>query len=306
MFTCKIDNAEFDTLDELKTYIRKVHRIKLERYFVNFDPKLDLLTGEIIEFKNPEFYNSVLFNNRDNLLKFFKQNKGNATLLTDVTKRAIKLRQDAKCLKFAPSTFECKTAVLPSPYLCYHFGVDYNKICTELGLICRYDYKQDIKFKNISLEIIKDTREQLPLGLNAKITKSKLDVGDYACKNNYNGFVVERKSLSDLINTNSGGYERFIEEIERAKDQNTYVVVLCEEKLENLINFKPEDISNKMKATSSFICRRIKSIYEKYDHIQYVFAENRIVAGRLMERLFKIQNNIRHLDLQFLLETEKI
>lgn len=85
------------------------------------------------------------------------------------------------------------------------------------------------------LSIIIDSREQLPLQFTHKsITATKvqkLDVGDYAAEfdDGYRPPVVfERKSLGDLYGTLSAGYDRFKNEIERAKVSETKIIIITE------------------------------------------------------------------------------
>ena len=64
-----------------------------------------------------------------------------------------------------------------------------------------------------------DTREQLPLTIRRyAVEVCKLDFGDYGIKGhsdlNNPAFIVERKSLSDLIGSLTSGRDRFFREVE--------------------------------------------------------------------------------------------
>lgn len=64
-----------------------------------------------------------------------------------------------------------------------------------------------------------DTREKLPLAFHRfKSEVCKLDFGDYGIKGhsdlNNPGFIIERKSLSDLIGSLTCGRDRFFREVE--------------------------------------------------------------------------------------------
>lgn len=83
--------------------------------------------------------------------------------------------------------------------------------------------------------ILQDSREQLELKFDhpyiTKIDVRKLDVGDYGVEFS-DGYIppvfFERKSLSDLVGSLSGGYKRFRKEIIRARESNVLLVILIE------------------------------------------------------------------------------
>lgn len=75
--------------------------------------------------------------------------------------------------------------------------------------------------------IIQDTREQVGKGWRFnttaktnKMEREKLDVGDYSIKGLEHIIFIERKTVGDLWGTlgNPKNYERFLKEMERAKD----------------------------------------------------------------------------------------
>lgn len=76
--------------------------------------------------------------------------------------------------------------------------------------------------KTINPVILVDTREQAPLRFqNYQTEIATLPIGDYGLKN-FSGwanprFIVERKSLADLIGSLSSGRDRFYREIEKLR-----------------------------------------------------------------------------------------
>lgn len=82
--------------------------------------------------------------------------------------------------------------------------------------------------------ILCDTREQLPLNFPfqevEEIRRTKLEVGDYsAIFGEYQVPVCfERKSIGDVFGTLTSGYERFKEEILRAKANNITLILIIE------------------------------------------------------------------------------
>ena len=68
------------------------------------------------------------------------------------------------------------------------------------------------------MTIIQDTREQDPWrfeGFEGKITRAKLDSGDYSVRGFHRELVIERKSLSDYLASITHGRDRFEREMLR-------------------------------------------------------------------------------------------
>ncbi len=106
--------------------------------------------------------------------------------------------------------------------------------------------------------------------------------------------------LSDFIGTMSGGYERFIKEIERAQDADAYLVVLVEDSLTHAMSFPYlPHISKKIKATPEFIFHRVRNLIQKYPHIQFLFVNGRVKASRVIERIFTCGCAYKKVDLQY-------
>lgn len=294
---CQICKEEFRELKLLHFHLVRSHKFTLEKYYYKYYPRYDLYDKQLIKFKNLDFYQSSLFNNRTNLIKYFKNHPNDVDTLV----KSIKLRADIKDLKLAPDTVSARTSILPTPIFLKSINQDYNSICQRAGLKTRFDYKQELEFENIKLDIIRDSREQFPLILNdCNVIISALNVGDYTCKNLYKKIYAERKSMNDLIGSISGGYERIIREFERAAEMGFYLVILIEEDLNNLINFDlTKSEYSKVKATSSFICSRIRDLINQFSNIQFLFVKNREEASRILVKIFSIKNNINTVDLQF-------
>ena len=111
--------------------------------------------------------------------------------------------------------------------------------------------------------------------------------------------------LSDFIGTLSGGYERFIKEIERAQEADAYLVVLVEDNLNNAMSFPYlPHISKKVKATPEFIFHRVRDIIQKYPHTQFLFVNGRKEASRVIERIFTCGCVHEKVDLQYAYDTK--
>jgi hypothetical protein len=61
MVNCKFCNKDFDNDKSLHAHL-KSHKISVSDYYQHYYPRKDLLTGELIEFKNKDQYFESDFN----------------------------------------------------------------------------------------------------------------------------------------------------------------------------------------------------------------------------------------------------
>lgn len=301
MIKCHIDNQEFPNEKALHNHVSRRLKMKIEDYYHTYEPRHDLLTGELIEFKNKEFYSHTLFNNRKNLIEYLRKTKDVSAI-----RETLRLRKLAKNLVYAPSTTEARTSILPSPALIKKLGFDYNQLCREEGLLPRYDYQAELETDDGPLEVLIDTREQKPLSVNAFCTVSKLDFGDYTSTSHYTGTFIERKSLIDLCGTLSAGFERFQKEISRAKDMEANIVVCVEEKLDHLALINKLPHTSHVKASPDFFGVRIRTLCQQFDNVQFLFVEGRVQMSEIVEKIFRLTNNVKTLDLQCLYDCKQL
>ncbi len=209
-------------------------------------------------------------------------------------------RKLEKNMVYAPSEFECKSLLFPSiKYFHKFYGTgSYELMCLQLGLTLKYKYDKLINIDDKELEIICDTREQNLLSFK-NIQVAKLDYGDYYCHNGNNPVSIERKSLIDLVGTISQGYERFKKEIERCRKDNNYMVVVIEEKYNNLLSFSYLPHMKKVRAKETFILHRIRDLIQEHPYVQFLCVDGRKESARIIEKIFNIKNDIREIDLQW-------
>lgn len=290
---CKICNKPIIE----RSHAWKNHRVKEKDYYEKYLPKADLFTGEKIEFKNPEQYFLTDFNDKRNLKRFIESSSKESALLYLST--WLGRRKGLKNLVYGMSEFECKSLCFPSiQYIEKYFGMNtYWKLCLDNDLIHIHFYNQLIRKKNKDLEFICDSRERSIIEL-PNIQIKTLNYGDYTVKNN-NGIYIERKSLADAISTLSQGYERFNNEIKRCRENNDYLVILVEEKYSNLQGFEylPHIRS---KCDWVFISHQIRELLYNYPFtIQFLAVDGRKEASRIIESIFKLENDVRKIDLQY-------
>ena len=303
MIVCKIDNSNHETNEALHKHLRKFKISQADYYVENF-PRLDLLTGEKIEFKSFEQYFSTRFANKNNMKKWFKENPDKNA---DMAISMLKERMEKKQLTVAPMEVEMMSSGLPSIGF-YEGKGGYEKICDDLGMNLLYDYSIDMMaFRNEQLEIIVDTRETKPFEFKKhKTIDRKLDFGDYAVNGKENEIAVERKSLPDLIGSFVSGFDRVEREFKRAKDKNAYLIVVCEESLATAMSFNHIPyIRRYTKVRPEVMFHNIRQLIQKYN-FQFVFCDGVKRATDVTERIFLYDGDIRKIDIQYTIDKLKI
>lgn len=299
MSLCAICNLDFEADARLHSHLRQ-HKITTEAYYHQYHPRYDLHTHEPITFKNKEFYFHSLFNTRASMLAYFEKNPDDE----NTYKECLRLRMEAKSLVYAPSTVEARTSIIPSPYLVNKSRFSYSLMCAELGMRVKYNYQAKLGFEETRpLEILVDTREQKPLNLS-NVTVSKLDFGDYTSSSHYKSVFVERKSLVDLCGTLSAGFERFQRELGRMTEMEASLVICVECLLQDINQVGKTPDTSKIKATPDFLFTRIRAICQTYPTAQFLFVKNRLEMSRVIERIFRLENDINSVDLQFYYDTK--
>jgi len=288
MVNCKECEEKFKNYVDLHRHLRS-HKMLLVDYYHKHYPRKDLLTSEFIKFKNRDQYLSDDFNTKTNMKKWLKSLHIDES--REYCESILLRRKESKGIKYTPSQVELRSLLSPPTQYFNEIFSDYYELCRGLGLKNKYVHADNIvcgtAYKNQKIYI--DTREQKPLKFERETEVKTLKFGDYAfsepkltCNCN-----IERKSLSDFIGTMSGGYERFINEIERADEQEAYLVILVEESLQNALSFRfLPHISKKIKASPEFIFHRTRSLIQKYPRIQFLFVNGRKESTRVVEKIF--------------------
>jgi hypothetical protein len=273
-------------------------------YYQKFLPRKDLHTGEIIKFKNKDYYLSRDFNTKTNLKSWLK----NQTVekRKDYCEGILKKRIEEGKSFLSPTQVELRSIMSP-PVQYYEslFG-SYEELCRNLGFENRfYSYPNEGILERMikvnSTEIAIDTREQKPIKFSKPTIIKKLDYGDYTLHDEELavGCFIERKSINDLIGTMSGGLERFKKEIERAVEDESYIVVLVERPITECMAFdKLPYVSKRIKATPDFIFKNIRDLLQSYYDIQFLFVKGRSESERLIEKLLFSGGAFRDYDLQ--------
>lgn len=304
MQICYIDNTEHISLDSLLDHLKKI-KIKQKEYFIKIN-KQDLLTGEYIEFKNPEQYLNTDFVDKRNLKKWIKLNPEKGK---DWAINFLKKRKEEKQLVLAPTQVDLRSLNCPSIHY-YEENGGYNKICEELGFKTRFKYdkceESAFKVSKACDSIIIDTRERLPLKIVTKIINKKLNVGDYGLEGEEDkGIYIERKNLNDFVGTLSE-YSRFEKELERAKESNSYIIMLVESDINDSLGFNFLPQMKWTKTNPSHIFKNLRDLNNKFNNFQTLFVGGRIEAAKAVIKLLSLGEIIKTQDLQYRLETKEL
>lgn len=297
-YTCLVDNTVHPTLPDLHLHLRKL-KWKQSDYYEFFFPKKDLLTGEKIPFKDLRTYFKVDFLNKNNLNKWARANPVEAV---EWTKKYIAERKKEKGLVYAPSHFELRTLFCPSVKFLQEY-TDYNKMCESIGLKPRFDYAAPLVFNPLptNFKVIQDTREQSPLKF-IKSEVKKLDYGDYTLSDGNSNIFIERKSISDMVGTMSQGYERFYREVERARNDNAYLIVAVEVDYNTFQSFHKDYRMRYAKVSPEHILKIMRGLLLDFDNLQFVFCDGRVKLTETILKIYQLGEQVKTTDLQMAVE----
>ena len=301
---CRVCHEEFSAEQNLHKHI-KVHKLYLAEYYQTYWPRYDKFDAQIIRFRNKEQYLTTDFNSRDNLRKWVQQT--DEPTVRAYLKMALELRKERKKLIWTPTQVELRTAMM-APIQCYNqFFGNYFALCEELGFKNKFSLEGSFDESNKPpfYTIYIDRREQKPLEfVHRPFEFATLRFGDYACSNHdftCTGYI-ERKAENDFAGTLSGGVERFCRELDRAVEEQAYVVVLVEQTLTNCLNpeRQAQIFKRLKKANADFIFHNVRHIIQKYANVQFLFVADREEAAKMVERIFDSGCSYKTADLQYL------
>lgn len=297
---CKVCNLPFGSDTLLHRHL-KTHKVSLASYYQTHYPRFDRFTGEIIKFKNKEFYFNSDFNDKTSLKKWIASN--NKETVKSYVVEFLTNRKDRKGLVYTPTQVELRSLpIVGMKYINDNYG-DYYQFCSNLGFknkFSKYSFKTTVLNRNF--KIIVDSREQKPLKFLAKTEVGALKFGDYTLKNaeKRNDCYIERKSLSDLYGTLSGGFERFCREIDRSVEAGASLIVLVEGSIQDVYAFPyTRQVYGKINISPEFIFHNVRDILQRYPTVQFLFVDNREEAARVVETIFASGEDYKITDLQY-------
>jgi DNA excision repair protein ERCC-4 len=297
---CKVCGEEFNYFAELQKHLRYYHKLSCKTYFETYWKRIDRFDGKKIEYKSFDQYITCDFVDKKNYKNWLKTLSKEEC--SDYFKSKLTQYCSLKNLDVAPSQVECQSinCLLPVSTMEVFSGMCYNNLCQKVGLHSRFNYQipEEIPFTPIP-QIIVDSREQKPFQFEGHtLIESKLEYGDYSLHPN-NKLAIERKSLSDLYGTLSGGRERFEREIQKAKKLEGYIVVVVESTLNNMMYQKQKF----GKASGEFIAHNMRQLLRKYDNLQFVFCDDRKDAKIKTLHILAMNEEACKFDLQYYFDT---
>lgn len=301
---CKICQHVFETDSGLHKHL-KSHKLNVESYYSSLFPRRDLYDNVLIKFKNKDQYFDTDFNNRINLKKWIKSKPREE--VKDYIKSLLVKRKEKKNLTYSPCQLELRSLITPPVKIYNEFFENYYKLCESIGLINKFkNFDEIVCSKPYTFDKYKiyiDSREQKPLVFDRPSEIRALKFGDYTFsdKEATGNCYVERKSVNDLIGTLSGGYDRFLREIERAKNDNAYFIILVEESFANCMSFNylPHVFKKGTRVTPEFIFHNVREIIQNNLNLQFLFVQGRKEASRVLEKIFTCDCSYKSVDLQF-------
>lgn len=135
------------------------------------------------------------------------------------------------------------------------------------------------------MEIIVDTREQLPLFTGIKYTRYGLIVGDYTTRELFHLYAIERKSLQDLCGTLCKGNARFHRELIRARANGITLVMVIEGTRKQLIE-KDFPRGDERKVSGETL-NKIITTFERKHGLEVHWCASRLGARRKIIKLLK-------------------
>jgi len=300
---CKVCGQSFKNDKGLHMHISKIHKITLAEYYVNFYQRKDLHNGALLPFTNKQDYFIINFLNNDNLISW--SSYADPVEVKKYLLERLSYRIESKKLQYAPCHTEIALNELPSIDLYKKFFGSYSKACEELKImplfgrnIMKDFFKKDDFFK--SLKILIDTREQQPLEFNKSMTM-KLDFGDYTLgAPHYDYTYVDRKSETDFKGTFSSGLDRFKRELDRAKNFSSYVFVVVESTIENIIK---NNLNSPYKSNLSYVWHNVREICHEYRGVcQFVFTGGRRQSEEIIPKILFHGKKLWDIDLQYFID----
>lgn len=253
---------------------------------------------------------NIVFANQNDFLQWIKT--APKSDIESYIKRWLKERQVTKRLCYSLGQVELRSLKMPGINYLNKLFSSYYDVCKDLQFINKYQdfvgWESKIKLDK-KRKIFIDSREQSPLKFNETKTEVKcLKYGDYAFSDEEwtKKIVIERKSLADLIGTMFSGYQRFERELERAKEDNAHLIIVVEESLSNVMDYRNKRIVHyRVRIPPEVIMHQVRALIQKYPHIQFVFTHSREESADIIQKIFSLGSQIIRYDLQFLYDMGK-
>lgn len=300
---CKVCGKDFTSLRGLHIHLSRVHDLALKDYYENYYPRLSRLSQKKILFKNYDQYFESEFRDSKEFHEWcdVAKTKEVSEYIKKVYQKRVQIKKSLNGL----SHIELELANLPSIDVYKKFFKSYSEFSESLGLKSNF-YKNlpaDFWTKKIpeDFKIFIDTREQKPIEFNNS-QKLKLDFGDYSASSKYYNYTfIDRKSEADFKSTMSGkNFQRFIREIERAREFNSYLFVVVESDIKKITK---NNLFSAHKSKMPYIWHNTKKLSQEFqDSCQIIFANNRSGLKKIIPKLLLFGKQLWNVDVQYFLD----
>ena len=165
-------------------------------YYQTHEPRYDLLTGELINFKNKDYYFSNDFNNKISMKKWLKEQTPDAQ--KDYLKKLLSQRKEKHNLIYAPTEVELRS--ITSPPIPYYHSLfsDYYKLCGEIGFRKKYEYPKE-ELKCVINTRLSDVLQNTPNSTKESILEAIDTINKIAGTNWSNYTISEQNRIGDHI-----------------------------------------------------------------------------------------------------------
>lgn len=303
MERCLHCKKEFKSERGLHSHLR-THGGQL-KYYQTFFPRFDLFDKSAIEFKNKSQYFSQFFNSNENRRNFYNS-PSRSKLKEETLIKEIKNNADYKGFDFLPSDSYLTLSELPTISIIKKVLGSCFDFCEKSGLKPLFSKKLPNLFfdKNLDMskmQIFIDSREQQPFEFKNSLV-NKLDFGDYTASGDfYSKVFIERKGLGDFASSMSSGYERFKRELDRAREFNSYIVMVVEGGPLELEQHVGSLRKGKAPNLSFSMHNARKLLIDYADSFQIVFCKNKKHASDITQRILFFGKESIECDLQYFL-----
>jgi len=298
--SCKICGETFKSERSFHSHLKK-HSVSLGVYYTTYFQRKNLLNGKPLPFKNKKDYFSKDFHSRKELIEWCEKESEEvvAPYIIDLLKKRIAEKKWNK----APCHLELTLRFLPTIDIYKKNFSSYTKACQEAGVEPIYNKGLASGFfytNNEQVEILIDTREQLPLEFESS-RELKLDFGDYTLGgSHYNYTYVDRKTEGDFKSTLTQGFERFKRELERARQFNSYLYIVVESTLKEIYE---NNLNSPRKSNLNFIFHNMISLIQEFsEDCQFLFVGNRKNAELIIPKILLAGNELWKCDLQYYID----
>jgi hypothetical protein len=302
---CKVCGKGFRRLTSLHKHIKQ-HSMHLAEYYVKFFARRNLLTGELLPFKDVESYFHKDFTSRVQMNKWLRQAgeaKAKEYVQSNILKRVYDKKRD-----YLPFHLEMEHCFLPKLDIVRELFGSYSNFADGCGIELMFNkplvkgfFSQGLPE---NLEIFIDTREQKPLHFNFKTKSHKLSFGDYAAAGDYYDYTfVDRKSASDFCGTlSSGNLDRFKRELKLTEDMDSCMFIVVESTIQKII---AQQKFFKRKATIDYLLKNLRDImYEFPKRCQFIFTGTRKNSEFIIPRILYFGKELWETDLQYFIDYE--